>query len=80
MTRTQTDAPAIITTEPERRQVFRVLTFPANLNGVNLAQYANWDRIAEQARELGAHWEVRSEPDGTLTVTMFWAYGPDEEV
>ena len=80
MTTTQTDAPVLITTTPERRQVARVLTFPSNLSGVNLALYVNWERIAEQARELGAHWEVRSEQGGALTVTMFWAYGPDEEV
>ena len=63
----------VITAAAEQRQVARTFDFDATL-----APYVNWDSIARTARELGAHFEARYGQDGSLTVTMFWAYRDDE--
>ena len=67
------NAPTIITTAPEARQIARVLNFLPHL-----APYIRWDSVAEQARELGAHFEARYANDGACTVTLFWSYTEDE--
>ena len=66
-------APQIIETPSEHRQIARVLEFTSSL-----APHINWDSIATHARELGANFEVRSADNGTVTITMFWAYRPEE--
>ena len=60
-------------TAPEPRQIARVLTFDAMQS-----LYINWDHIAQTARELGAHFEVRTNPPGDIRITMFWAYDETE--
>jgi hypothetical protein len=72
----------LITTTPERRQVARVLTFDGDH-----ARYIDWNAIARDAQDLGAHFEARSADDGSVIVTMFWTdregdctdFGPDPE-
>jgi hypothetical protein len=65
---------AIVTTPSERRQIARVIRF-----GSDIAQLADWAKVAQMARELGAHWEARTHKDDSLTVTMFWSYAEGEE-
>lgn len=64
----------IITSPSEDRQIAKVLTFDKTL-----VRHINWDSIAKDARELGAHWEARTHKDDSLTVTMFWSYAEGEE-
>jgi hypothetical protein len=66
--------PGLVTTEPERRQIARSLQFDART-----AFAIDWNKIAQTARELGAHFEARSANDGAVVVTMFWAYDADED-
>lgn len=68
------DTPTIITTAPESRQVARVLTIDANHT-----PYIDWNKIAQTARKLGAHFEVRTGTDDALTVTFFWSYDTQAE-
>ncbi len=56
----------IITTTPERRHLAKVLTFPAAL-----AQHIAFDKIAQDATNLGANFDVRYTPEG-VTVTLYW--------
>jgi hypothetical protein len=76
MTKTTDTRPEITMTAPEGRQIARVLHFP--MAPMCLAPYINWENIAQTARELGAHFEVRYANDGACTITMFWAYTADE--
>jgi len=66
--------PTIITTEPERRQIARVLEFSAQL-----ASHINWESIAQTARELNANFEARRKANDSMGVTIFWAYRDDEQ-
>lgn len=65
--------PNIIQTLPEYRQIARVLEFSPVT-----APHINWNSIAETARQLGAHFEARTDNQGACTVTMFWRYEADE--
>ena len=65
--------PTVVTTASEKRQIAKVLEFPADL-----APYILWESIATQARELGAHFEARYTDKGACTITMFWAYADGE--
>lgn len=68
-----TSKPTIIVTAPEHRQIAREMKFTGHL-----VDHVNWDKVATTARELGAHFEARFEPNGDLTITFFWSYRPDE--
>jgi hypothetical protein len=61
--------PVIITVPPQQRQIAKTLPFDPTL-----ALYINWESIAEQAKQLGADFEVRREDNGAVTVTLFWRY------
>ena len=63
----------IVQTQPERRQIARVLPFTADL-----APYINWDQIAQQAREMGADFETRGGMTDSVIVTIFWRYAEQE--
>ena len=67
------NAPQIVITPAERRQVARVIEFSRDI-----VLYVDWNRIAETARDLGAHFDCRTSPDGSMTVTLFWTYSPEE--
>ncbi len=64
---------ATLLTQPaEKRQIAKVLEFSQKT-----ARHINWDSVAADARELGAHFDARFQ-DGACTVTMFWAYQEEE--
>ncbi len=65
--------PPTITTFTEHRQTGRVLRFDPTA-----APYLDWNQIALTARQMGAHFEARSDPDGACTVTIFWSYTDEE--
>lgn len=48
-------------------QTWRTLEFPKEL-----AEYADFNRIADQARIVGADWTVEHHADKSLTVTLYW--------
>jgi len=62
------NATTFVTAPAERRHVARVLTFDARHVG-----YVDWSAIAATARELGTHFEARTNADGAMVVTMFWS-------
>jgi hypothetical protein len=53
---------------PEQRQIARVLTFAADV-----VLHIDWNKVAQTARELGAHFEARTTDAGACVITMFWA-------
>lgn len=67
------DKPQIIEQPAERRQIAKVLDFPPAL-----APFIEWQIVAQQARDLGSHFEARFADDGACTVTLFWSYTGDE--
>lgn len=67
--------PIIVTTTPEQRQISRARHFPPDL-----AQYIDWREVADTARQLGCHWDVRRNDDFSITVTWFWTYTEREDV
>ena len=61
-----------VTTTPEKRQIARVLSFDSAQ-----ADFIDWNKIGQLARELAAHFESRTDRDG-ITITMFWSYADGE--
>lgn len=69
MTHTHT-APVAMTVhriEAHARHIAKVLAFDAHQ-----APYIDYNRIAQQARELGAGFDVHYAQHGAATITMFW--------
>jgi hypothetical protein len=63
----------VVTHPAEARHIGEVLTFDASV-----APHMNWESIARNARELGAHLDARYAPDGACTVTLWWPYANGE--
>jgi len=61
-----------LTATPSAR-IFRTIRFTPDL-----APYADYDRIATTAREIGGHFRVLNHSDGAITVELFWLDASDE--
>jgi hypothetical protein len=56
----------IVQSKPEQRQIAKTMDFDAKH-----AAYIDWNAIALTARELGAHFNVRTS-EGAISIVMFW--------
>lgn len=55
------------TLAPDTRQIARVYTIPADL-----VHLTHWQKIGSDACALAASFEAVRQPDGGITVTIFW--------
>lgn len=67
------DEPVIVQVPAERRQIAQTFTFPKAL-----VPYIARDAIAKRARGLGADFDVRTQADGGITVTLSWPFDPED--
>ena len=51
----------------DTRQIARTYAFPASHT-----RHINWNSIGAEAHELAASFEALRQPDGGITVTIYW--------
>jgi hypothetical protein len=60
-------------TKPEQRLESGVLAFDEVQS-----HYIDWNKVAEQARREGSHFDVRFDDDGWTRVKFFWSVADGE--